>query len=392
MRALEHIKVIDLTRFVAGPFCTQLLADMGAEVIKIETPDRGDETRHQGAVVNGESWYFAGLNRNKKSLTLDLKAPEGKEVFRRLVREGDAVVENFRPGVMRNLGFDYETLNRINPRIVYCGISGFGKDGPYAERPAFDFIAQGLSGFMSITGFSDREPVRTGIPISDSVAGIYAAFGILTAIVAREKTGRGQEVQTSLVEAMVSILSYLSAEYFALGKIPRRLGNDHPVLCPYGTFPAADGHINIAPSGEHMWERLAQALGLTALAKDPRFRTNERRLENREELNRRVAEVTSRKPMAAWIEFLNKEGVPCGPINNVAQALEDPQMRHQNMVLTLDPAAGGLRILGFPVKLSDTPAALARPAPKLGEHTGEILARLGFSEEQAGEFKRKKAV
>jgi crotonobetainyl-CoA:carnitine CoA-transferase CaiB-like acyl-CoA transferase len=392
LTALENIKILDLTRFVAGPFCTQLLADMGAEVIKIESPDRGDETRHQGAIVNGESWYFVGLNRNKKSLTLDLKSPEGKEIFRRLAREADVVVENFRPGVMRNLGFDYENLSQINPRIVYCGISGFGKDGPYALRPAFDFIAQGLSGFMSITGFPEREPVRTGIPISDSVAGIYAAFGIVAAIVAREKTGRGQEVQISLVDAMVSILSYLSAEYFAQGKIPTRGGNDHPVICPYGTFPAADGRITIAPSGEHMWERLAQALGLGDLTRDPRFKTNADRLKNRGELDRRVAEITSRKPMAEWIEFLNKEGVPCGPINNIAQALEDPQIRHQEMVLTVDQPTGTMRILGFPVKLSATPGALRRPAPKLGEHNEEILARIGFSGKQAGEFKRKGAI
>jgi crotonobetainyl-CoA:carnitine CoA-transferase CaiB-like acyl-CoA transferase len=389
---LAHIKILDLTRFVAGPFCTQLLADMGAEVIKIESPDRGDETRYRAAVVNGESWYFAGLNRNKKSLTLDLKSKEGKEIIRRLAREVDVVVENFRPGVMRNFGFDYENLSKINPRLIYCGISGFGKDGPYALRPAFDFIAQGLSGFMSITGFPDREPVRTGIPISDSVAGIYAAFGILAAVVAREKTGRGQEVQTSLVDAMVSIMSYLSAEYFSSGKIPQRFGNDHPVLCPYGTFPAADGYINVAPSGEHMWERLAQALGLTDLARDPRFQSNALRRQNREELNRRVSEVTSRKPMAEWIEFLNKEGVPCGPIHNLGQALEDPQIQHQKMVLTVEQPTGKMRILGFPVKLSETPAELKRPAPKLGEHTGEILAGIGFSENQVQEFKRKGAI
>ena len=392
MMPLAHIKILDLTRFVAGPFCTQLLGDMGAEVIKIESPDRGDETRYQAAVVNGESWYFAGLNRNKKSLTLDLKSKEGKEIFRRLAREVDVVVENFRPGVMRNFGFDYENLSKINPRLIYCGISGFGKDGPYALRPAFDFIAQGLSGFMSITGFPDREPVRTGIPISDSVAGIYAAFGILAAVVAREKTGRGQEVQTSLVDAMVSIMSYLSAEYFSSGKIPQRFGNDHPVLCPYGTFPAADGYINVAPSGEHMWERLAQALGLTDLARDPRFQSNALRRQNREELNRRVSEVTSRKPMAEWIEFLNKEGVPCGPIHNLGQALEDPQIQHQKMVLTVEQPTGKMRILGFPVKLSETPAELRRPAPKFGEHTGEILAGIGFSENQVQEFKRKGAI
>ena len=389
MMPLAHIKILDLTRFVAGPFCTQLLADMGAEVIKIESPDRGDETRHQGAVVNGESWYFVGLNRNKKSLTLDLKSKEGKEIFRRLAEDADVVVENFRPGVMRNFGFDYENLSKINPRLIYCGISGFGKDGPYAQRPAFDFIAQGLSGFMSITGFPDREPVRTGIPISDSIAGLYAAFGILVAWIARQTTGRGQEVQTSLVDATVSFLSYLSAEYFALGKIPQRFGNDHPVLCPYGTFQAADGYINIAPSGEHMWERLAHSLELEDLARDPRFKTNTLRLQNRQELHHRVNEITSRKTMAEWIEFLNKQGVPCGPINNLAQALEDPQIRHQKMVLDVEQPAGKVRALGFPVKMTETPATIQRPSPQLGEHTGEILANLGFSRDQIQEFKKK---
>ena len=392
MQPLDKIRILDLTRFVAGPFCTQLLADMGAEVIKIESPGRGDETRYQGATIKGESWYFVGLNRNKKSLTLDLKKEEGKEIFRRLTREADVVVENFRPGVMRNLGFDYERLSKINPGIIYCGISGFGKDGPYAQRPAFDFIAQGLSGFMSITGFPDREPVRTGIPISDSIAGLYAAFGILVAWIARQATGRGQEVQTSLVDATVSVLSYLSAEHFALGKIPKRFGNDHPVLSPYGTFQAADGYINIAPSGDPMWERLAHALGLEDLVRDPRFKTNALRLQNRQELHRKVDEITSRKTMAEWIEFLNKEGVPCGPINNLAQALEDPQIRHQKMVMEVEQPSGKVPILGFPVKMTETPAAIRRPSPQLGEHTGEILTNLGFSRDQIQEFKKKGAI
>jgi crotonobetainyl-CoA:carnitine CoA-transferase CaiB-like acyl-CoA transferase len=389
---LANLKILDLTRFVAGPFCTQLLADMGAEVIKIESPDRGDEARYQGAVVKGESWYFVGMNRNKKSMTLDLKKEEGKEIFRRLSKEADVVLENFRPGVMRKFGFDFLNLKKINPRIIYCGISGFGKDGPYAERPAFDFISQGLSGFMSITGFPDREPVRTGIPISDSLAGIYAAFGILAAVIAREKTGKGQEVQTSLVDSVVSVLSYLSAEYLAWGKTPKRFGNDHPVLCPYGTFQAADGYINIAPSGEHMWERLAESLGLNDLTQDPRFKTNELRLQNRQELNRRVNEITANRTMGEWIEFLNKEGVPCGPINTIAQALEDPQIRHQKMVLEVEQPTGTMRILGFPVKLSDTPAALQRPAPQLGEHTAEILATIGYSENEIQEIKKRGAI
>jgi crotonobetainyl-CoA:carnitine CoA-transferase CaiB-like acyl-CoA transferase len=389
---LANIKVLDLTRFVAGPFCTQLLGDMGAEVIKIESPDRGDETRYQGAILKGESWYFVGLNRNKKSLTLDLKKEEGKEIFRRLVREFDVVVENFRPGVMQSLGFDYENLSKMNARIIYCGISGFGKDGPYALRPAFDFIAQGLSGFMSITGFPERDPVRTGIPISDSIAGFYAAFGILAAVNARGITGKGQEVQISLVDAMVSILSYLSAQYLTLGEIPKRHGNDHPVLSPYGTFHAADGYVNIAPSGQPMWERLAQALGLEHLIDDPRFRTNDLRLNHRGELNQIVNEVTSQKTMAEWISYLNKEGVPCGPINNVAQALEDPQIRHQKMVLEVEQPTGKVKILGIPLKLNETPGAIHRPAPQLGENTAEILNALGYGQDKVLELKKKGVV
>jgi len=389
---LSHIKVIDLTRFVSGPFCTLQLADMGAEVIKIETPGRGDETRYQGTILKGESWYFIGMNRNKKSLTLDLKPREGKEIFRRLAEKSDVVVENFRPGVMGNLGFDYEALRKINPGIVYCGISGFGKDGPHALRPAFDFIAQGVSGFMSITGFPDREPVRTGIPISDSVAGIYAAFGILAALIARQETGRGQEVQTSLVDAMVSVLSFQADRYFGKGEIAQREGNDHPVASPYGTFRAQDGYINIAPAGDPMWERLAQALGLQALFNDPRFKTNDLRRQNRKELNAIINEITSKRPMAEWIEFLNKEGVPCGPINNLAQTFEDPQVRHQEMVLDLEQPSGKVKTLGFPLKLSHTPAKIRRPAPQLGQHTEEILAELGFPKEKIKELKEKNVI
>ncbi|MBU1207577.1 MAG: CoA transferase, partial [Proteobacteria bacterium] len=379
---LANVKVLDLTRFVAGPFCTLLLADMGAEVIKIESPGRGDETRYQGTTINGESWYFVGMNRNKKSLTLDLKAKEGKEIFLRLAREFDVVVENFRPGVMRNLGLDYNILREVNPAIIYCGISGYGKDGPYHLRPAFDFIAQGISGFMSITGFPDREPVRTGIPISDSVAGIYGAYGILSALIARQHTGKGQEVQTSLVDGMISILSFQADRYFGLGEIPEPGGNDHPVASPYGTFKAKDGYINIAPAGDPMWERLAHALGLKELLADPRFQTNDLRRQHRRELNEIVNEITRKRTMAEWIEHLNKEGIPCGPIYNLEQTFQDPQVRHQEMVLDLDQPSGKVKTLGFPVKMSHTPAKLRRPAPQLGQHTMEILASLQYSPEQ----------
>ena len=366
-----------------------LLADMGADVIKIETPEHGDDARYQGTVLKGESWYFVGMNRNKKGMTLNLKAQEGKAIFLQMVERSDVVVENFRPGIMRNFGLDYETLQGINPGIVYCGISGFGKDGPHALRPAFDFIAQGVSGFMSVTGFPDREPVRTGIPISDSVAGIYAAFGILVALMARQRTGKGQEVQTSLVDAMISILSFQVDRYFGSGKLPERYGNDHPVSAPYGTFKASDGYINIAPAGDPMWERLAHALGLKELLADPRFQTNDLRRQHRRELNEIVNEITNKRTMAAWIEYLNKEGVPCGPINNLAQTFEDPQVRHQEMLLELEQPSGKVKTLGFPVKMSQTPAKIYRPAPQLGQHTMEILASLQYSPEQINELKMK---
>jgi crotonobetainyl-CoA:carnitine CoA-transferase CaiB-like acyl-CoA transferase len=387
--ALSHIKILDLTRFLAGPFCSMLLADMGAEVIKIEEPRHGDDARYQGAMINGESAYFVGMNRNKKGMSLDLKSAGGKEIFLRMVERFDVVIENFRPGVMRNLGLDYPVLKEVNPGIVYCGISGFGKDGPYHLRPAFDFIAQGVSGFMSVTGFPDREPVRTGIPISDSVAGIYAAFGILAALMARQQTGKGQEVQTSLVDAMISILSFQAAWFFARGEIPRRGGNDHPVASPYGTFKALDGYINIAPAGDPMWERLAKALGLQKLLDDPKFRTNDQRRTNREDLNAIVNEITSKRTMAEWIEYLNKEGIPCGPIYNLAQTFEDPQVKHQEMVLELEQPGGKVKTLGFPVKMSDTPAGIRRPAPQLGQHNEEVLAELGYSGEKIKDLREK---
>jgi len=386
---LADIRVLDLTRFVAGPFCTMLLADMGADVIKIESPERGDESRYQGTVIQGESWYFVGMNRNKRSLALDLKAKEGKEIFLRLVRESDVVVENFRPGVMRNLGLDYDVLQKVNPAVIYCAISGYGKDGPYHLRPAFDFIAQGISGFMSITGFPDREPVRTGIPISDSVAGIYGAFGILAAWVTRQRTGKGQEVHTSLVDAMISLLSFQADKYFAKGEVPEPGGNDHPMTSPYGTFRAKDGYVNIAPSGDPMWERLAHTLGLQEQMNDPRFRTNDLRRQHRQELNRIINDITCKRTVSEWIEELNKAGVPCGPIYNLAQTFEDPQVKHQEMMLEVEQPSGKIKILGFPVKMSDTPAALRRPAPQLGQNTKEILGDLGYSTEQIHQLKTK---
>jgi len=306
-----------------------------------------------------------------------------------LVRKSDVVVENFRPGVMRNLGLDYEVVREVNPAMVYCGISGYGKDGPYHLRPAFDFIAQGISGFMSVTGFPDREPVRTGIPISDSIAGIYAAYGILVALMARQQTGKGQEVQVSLMDGMISVLSFQADRYLGLGEVPGREGNDHPILFPYGTFKTLDGYINIAPAGDPMWERLAHALGLKELIDDPRFRTNDLRRLHREELKEIINDITSKQTTRHWIEYLNREAVPCGPIYDLSQTFDDPQVKHQQMVLEVEQPSGKVKTLGFPVKMSETPAAIYRPAPTLGQHNKEILASLGYSTEQIDDLKAK---
>jgi len=386
---LSNLKVLDLTRFIAGPTCTMHLADMGADVIKIEPPERGDESRHQGSIINGESWYFVGMNRNKRSLTLNLRSAEGKKIFIQLARQSDVVVENFRPGVMQKFGLDYESLRKINPSLIYCGISGFGKTGPNYLQPAFDLIAQGISGFMSLTGFPDREPLRAGTPIADSVAGILSALGVTLALIARQKTGKGQEVNTSLMEGLISILSFQSDRYLGLREVPERLGNNHPVISPYGSFKAMDGYINIAPSGDPMWERLAHALDLEDLLDDPRFQTNDLRRQNRKEINDIINDITSKQPMSYWIEYLNKAGVPCGPLFNLAQTFEYPQVKHQEMVLEVEQPSGKVKILGFPIKLSDTPGTIRRPSPQLGEHTDEILADLGYSGENIVDLRNK---
>jgi CoA:oxalate CoA-transferase len=385
---LTGITVLDLGRFVAGPFCGALLGDMGADVIKIEQPEGGDVIRQHGVQINGESAYFVGLNRNKKGLTLDLKSDEGKEIFRRMVRKADVLIENFRPDVMRRLSLDYEALRQINPALIYCGLTGFGKDGPYALRPSFDFIAQGMSGLMSVTGFPDGDPVRIGLPIADMVASLYAVNGILTALWARQKTGEGQEVQVSLVDGLVSLMSFQADKYFGRGETPGRAGNDHPTSSPYGTFKASDGYINVAPAGDHMWERFARALGREDLIRDPRFLTNDLRCQYRQEINQIINTIMAARPMREWVDHLNQAGVPCGPIYNLAQVFTDPQIQHQQMVLELEQPSGAVKTLGFPAKLSRTPARLHRSAPQIGEHNDEMLAALGYGVAEVARFRR----
>lgn len=385
---LKGIKVLDLTRVVSGPFCTLLLADFGADVIKVEAPNSADPSRVTGILGKGENPYFVHLNRNKRAITVNMKTEAGKEIIRRMAKESDVLVENFRPGVMDRLGLGYEELKKINPGLVYAAVSGFGKDGPYKNRPAFDFIAQAISGFMSLNGSADMAPLRVGIPISDTIAGLYAAFGILAALREKENTGLGQEVQCAMVDGLISMFTFASGAYFATGNLPPRNGNDHMVVAPYGLFEASDEPIAIAPSTDKTWLSLCQALELNDLIDDPRFDTAEKRRDNRSQINAIVADSLKTKTRNEWIDILNGAGVPCGPVNNLAQAFSDPQIIHQEMILESDQPSGPVKMPGFPVKLSKNPAGLNRPSPQVGMHNAEVLAELGYDRETIDRFAR----
>ena len=381
---LSGIRVVDLTRILAGPFCTQLLADLGAEVIKVEPPGRGDPVRGQGAIKDGLSWYYAQFNRNKKSLTLDLYTDQGRVVLADLIRRADVLVENYRPGVLEMMGFDPARLQELNPALIVGSVNGYGSTGPYVDRPAFDFIAQAMSGFMSVTG-APGEPVRAGPPIADLVAGLYAALGIVAALVARggAGSGQGQRVEASLTGGLISMLAYFSAQYFATGQLPERTGNDHPVVYPYGLFRAADGDVAIAPSTQVHVRRFLETLGLAHLLDDPAFADNAARMRSRERLRSLINAKIGEATVEQWIERLNAAGVPCGRVMNLAEVFADPQVLAQEMVLEIEhPGHGPVRMTGFPVKLSATPAQLRRPAPELGEHTDAVLRELGYAPEQ----------
>jgi crotonobetainyl-CoA:carnitine CoA-transferase CaiB-like acyl-CoA transferase len=375
---LSGIRIVDLTRVLSGPFCTALLADLGADVIKVEAPE-GDSVRGQGAMRDGLSWYFANFNRNKRSIVLDLKSDQGRDALGRLIAGADVLVENFRPGVLARMGFDTARLKALRPSLVACSINGFGSDGPYRDRPAFDFIAQAMSGFMSVNGNAADPPLRSGLPISDLVAGLYAALAITAALRRAQATGEGQAVEVSLTNGLISLLAYIATNYFATGVVPPRSGNDHPIAAPYGLFTTRDGHVALAPPDDAFFGRLMDVLDMPELKDDLLFRTQSARVTNRARINAIVGGKLALRTTDHWVTTLNAAGVPCGPVYGVDEVFADPQVQMQRMVLEVEqPGHGLVRMLGFPMKFTETPCRVHRPAPELGEHTAEILAELGY--------------
>lgn len=379
---LSGIRILDLTRIISGPFCTSLLADMGADVIKIEAPGEGDPVRRQGVIRNGISWYFANYNRNKQSVTLDLYSDEGKTILRQLIADCDVVVENYRPGVMEKMGLSDEQLKAIRPDIVHCSINGFGTTGPYRDRPAFDFIAQAMSGFMSLNGGEHEPPMRAGPPISDLIAGMNGALGIVAALLRRERTGQGDSVNVSLLGSMIGLLSFQASNYFANGELPARTGNDHGIAAPYGLFETADGQVAIAPSNDVIYNKLLDALELPALRTDPLYQTNADRMQNRAAITAAIQARTRLNTSAHWIERLNQFGVPCGQVLNLQEVFEDPQVQDQQMAIDVPHGEhGDVRMLGFPIKFSQASSQPVSAAPALGADTARVLAQLGFNKQ-----------
>ncbi len=395
MKALEGIRVLDLTRALAGPFCTLMLGDNGADVIKIEIPGTGDDTRSWGPpFIQEESAYFLSINRNKRSLTLNLRDPKAKEIFLKLAGDADVVVENFTPGVMERFGLGYEEVKATNPGIIYCSISGFGQGGPYRTRSAYDQIMQGMGGLMSITGEPDGEPQKIGVAVTDIGAGMWAAFGIMSAIHHRHVHGEGQYIDVSMLDAQVAWLTYQAAYYFANGEAPRRLGAAHPTLVPYQAFPCKDGKLlNLAVGSERIWERFCEAIGRPDLKDNPDYATNPDRVKNRDKLVSLLGEVFSQRPVLEWVDALNGASVPAGPINDLADVFSDPQVLARDMFQEIPhPTLGSIKQTGLPIKFSGTPGGLDRHPPLLGEHNSEILEELGYSGQDIKEMQDKSVI
>ena len=390
-RALERFTVLDLTQVRSGPTCVRQLADWGANVIKIEMPPALTVGEPAGGPREGPD--FQNLQRNKRAITLNLKSKEGLAAFKRLVKKADVVVENFRPAVKRRLGIDYKDLQKVNPKIILGSISGFGQDGPYAERPGFDQIAQGMGGLMSVTGLPGQGPVRVGIPIADLCGGLFCALGIMVALLERETSKQGQHVATSLLQAQIFMLDFQGARWLIGGEVPKQAGNNHPTSIPTGVFKTADGHINIASTGSKIWARFCNAAGAAELLEHPDYQTAADRSKHRDALNADMERYTVKRSSADWIELLNEAGVPCGPIYSIDQVYADPQVEYLEVaqpVRTRDKST--LRMAGQPMSLSRTPSKLVAPPPKLGEHTDEVLREFGFSAKDIAALREANAV
>jgi formyl-CoA transferase len=382
-RPLAGVRVLDLSRVLAGPYCAMILGDLGAEVIKVEEPARGDDTRIWGPpYAAGESAYYLGLNRNKRGMTLNLKHPRALEVLDRLIARSDVLIQNFKPGTLERLGRDDVTLEAMHPRLIRCAISGYGADGPYRDRPGYDFVMQAGCGLMSITGEPEGEPMKLGVAIVDIATALHGAIGILAALEARARSGRGQRVDLSLLESGVTLLANVASSYLISGDPPGRYGNAHPTIVPYQTFRTANGHIAVGIGNDAMYGRLCVALGAPELASDSRFATNQQRVAQRALLVDLLQERFVRQSTGYWTDALLALGLPCGPINSVAEVLNDPQVRARQMVQRVaHPLAGEIDLVGIPFKLSATPAGIDRHPPLHGEHTAEVLAELGYEPE-----------
>jgi formyl-CoA transferase len=392
---LAGIRVLDLTRVVAGPYCSMFLGDLGAEVVKVEQPGAGDDTRGWGPpFVGGESAYYLCINRNKQSLTLDLKSKRAVELLRDLVKVADVIIENFRPGTMERLGLGEKELRELNPGLIYASLTGFGVDGPMSDWPGYDLIVQAWGGLMSITGTPDGEPVKVGVAIIDLVAGLMLGKAITAALFAREKIGVGQRIDTSLLEAEVASLINVGSNYLVGGRIPTRWGNAHPNIVPYQNFKTADGYLVIGVASEVIWKRFCQAIGRADLIDDARFANNSKRVENRAELIALLSETFLQRNKETWFKLLTEAEVPCAPVQTIDQVFQAPQVLHRDMLLEIEhPTAGKVRMAGIPVKFSVTPASVRMPPPLLGEHNVEVLKTwLGMSADAIDELKREKII
>ena len=392
--SLSGITVIDFTRVLSGPYCTMVLADHSARVIKLEHPVRGDDTRHWGPPFLGaESAYFLSINRNKESVTLDFKSAEGKEVLERLLAHADVVVENFRPGTLDAAGFGAADVLSRHPRIVYCSISGYGQTGPRREEPGYDAVMQAEGGLMSITGEAEGPPLRLGVAITDIVSGLFAAQGVMSALIAREKTGRGQQVDIGMLDATAALLTYQAGNYFATGQVPARMGNRHPTIVPYESFRAADGDFVIAGGNDDIWRRLCRVIGKPELADDPRYRTNAERAAHYSEIKAELERALGTRRREEWVRDLTEAGVPCGSVREISEVLADPQITAREMVREVEHGTiGRARVINSPVKMSETPTSVRTAPPTLGQHTAAVLGELGYDDQQITTLKNARVI